>query len=137
MTNHQSYPSILSFTSTVAKTATEELVSTIVSAADDRKAANIVVLKVSEICYLTDYLVIVSGFSRTQVKAIADAVEEKVAQILSRTPQHIEGKTEASWILQDYGDVILHIFLPSEREFYNLEAFWGHGERVTISLEDK
>lgn len=106
---------------------------TIAEAADARKAADIVLLRVAEVSYLTEYFVIATGFSKTQVRAISDAIEEKVEQMFNKQPQRIAGKTEASWIIQDYGAVIVHIFLPQEREFYNLEAFWGHAERLDFA----
>ncbi|EAZ91711.1 ribosome silencing factor [Crocosphaera chwakensis] len=111
----------------------QNLALTIAQAADDRKASDITILKVTEVSYLTDYFVIVTGFSRTQVKAIADAIEEKVYQTHQQVPKQTEGKNDGNWILQDFGDVIVHIFLPEEREFYNLEAFWGHAERLEFS----
>lgn len=111
----------------------QNLALTIAQAADDRKGDDIAILKVTEISYLTDYFVIVTGFSRTQVKAIAAAIEEKVYQTHQQVPRQTEGKNDGNWILQDFGDVIVHIFLPEEREFYNLEAFWGHAERLEFS----
>jgi ribosome-associated protein len=102
----------------------------IAQAADDRKAADITVLKITSVSYLSDYLVIATGFSKTQVRAISDAIQEKVEETCHRYPLRVEGKKEGSWVLQDYGDAIVHIFLPQEREFYNLEAFWGHAERI-------
>lgn len=112
---------------------TELLAQTIAQAADEKKAAEITILKTTHISYVADYLVIATGFSRTQLRAIAEAIEEKVAEICHKTPLRVEGRGESSWILQDYGDVIVHLFLPEEREFYNLEAFWGHAERVEFS----
>jgi ribosome-associated protein len=109
------------------------LVTTIAQAAEDRKAEDIVILKVTEVSYLTDYFVIITGFSRTQVKAIAEAIEETVNETLQLLPTQTEGKKDGNWILQDFGDVIVHIFLPEEREFYDLEAFWGHAERLEFS----
>ncbi|XTZ20743.1 MAG: ribosome silencing factor [cyanobacterium endosymbiont of Rhopalodia fuxianensis] len=111
----------------------QNLIFAIVEAADDRKADNIVVLKVTEISYLSDYFIIATGFSTTQVKAIADAIEDKVNQTCRQFPLRIEGKRQGTWILQDYGNVIVHILLPEEREFYNLEAFWGHAKRIELS----
>lgn len=116
-------------------TDSEKLARTIAEAADDRKAADIVLLKVVEISYLTDYFVIATGFSRTQVRAIADSIEEKVEKEFGRHPLRVEGKAEGSWIVQDYGNAIAHILLPQEREFYNLEAFWGHAERIVFQSE--
>lgn len=105
----------------------------IAEAASDRKAGDILLLKVADVCYLADYFVVVTGYSRVQVRAIADAIEEKLKQESQRRPLRVEGKSEASWVAQDYGEVIVHIMLPKEREFYNLEAFWGHAERIEFS----
>ncbi|MCW6035588.1 ribosome silencing factor [Spirulina subsalsa FACHB-351] len=114
---------------------TQRLVTTIVQAADDRKAADILALKVTEVSFLADYFILASGFSRTQVRAIADSIEEKVATTWHRHPTQVEGKGENNWIVLDYGEVIAHIMLPTEREFYNLEAFWGHAVRVDLPPE--
>ncbi len=111
----------------------QKLARTIALAASDRKASNILILEVTEICYLADYFVIVTGFSKTQLKAIAQTIEEKVYQEYNETPKHSEGKRNSNWILQDFGDVITHIFLPEEREFYNLEAFWNNARRLELS----
>ncbi|NES93632.1 ribosome silencing factor [Okeania sp. SIO2B9] len=114
---------------------TLELTSTIVNAALDRKGDNIVVIKVSEVSYLADYFVIITGYSNVQVRAISQAIAQKVEQDRELYPLGVEGQNESSWILMDYGDVIVHILKPEEREFYNLEAFWSHAEKVdTLSL---
>lgn len=110
--------------------ASEKLALELAEAADDKKAADIILLKVAEVSYLTDYFVIATGFSKTQIRAIAEAIEVKIAEKFQREPIRVEGKTEGNWILQDYGDVIVHLFLPEDREYYNLEAFWGHAERI-------
>jgi ribosome-associated protein len=110
------------------------LAMTIAQAADDRKGADIVLLDVSDVSYLTDYFVIVTGFSNVQVRAIARSIEDMVSEKLHRLPRQAEGQTDGNWILMDYGDAIVHIFMPEEREFYNLEAFWGHAKRIPFSL---
>lgn len=109
-----------------------QLARTIAEAADDRKAGDIVLLQVAEVSYLTDYFAIATGFSKTQVRAICDAIETKVETDLQRRPLRTEGKSEGVWILLDYGDAIAHIMMPAEREFYNLEAFWGHAQRINF-----
>jgi ribosome-associated protein len=108
----------------------KDLAWSIASAADDKKAAEIVLLNVANVSYLADYFVIVTGFSRTQLKAISDEVETQIAERYHRLPERSSGKSEGGWLVQDYGDVIVHIFLPDEREYYNLETFWGHAERI-------
>ncbi|USR89520.1 ribosome silencing factor [Phormidium yuhuli AB48] len=110
-----------------------QLVVAAVQGAEDRKGDNIIVLRVEEVSYLADYFIIVTGFSRVQVRAIAQAVQAQVELDLERSPVRVEGLSEGIWVLQDYGDVLVHILMPEEREFYNLEAFWGHAERIDIS----
>jgi ribosome-associated protein len=112
----------------------QELAWKIAETADDKKAADIAILQVEDVSYLTDYFVIATGFSKIQVKAIADAIEEKMVEQFQLNPVRIEGKTEGNWIVQDFGEVIVHLFLPSEREYYNLEAFWGHAKRIEFSV---
>ncbi len=119
-------------------TSTEDsrsLALSIAEAADDRKAEDIILLGVADVSYLSDYFVIVTGFSPAQLRAISESIQERVEQEWQRQPIRTEGKAEGSWILHDYGDVIVHIFLPQEREFYNLEAFWGHAERIDYSTK--
>jgi ribosome-associated protein len=117
--------------------SSRELALTIAEAADDRKGADIVILQVEGVSYLTDYFVIVTGFSSVQVRAIYRAIEDQVEQVWQRYPIRVEGQAEGSWIVQDYGDVIVHIFMPQEREFYNLEAFWGHAEQIQFSAPNR
>jgi len=115
--------------------SSHELMMTTVRAAIERKGANIVALDVSEVSFIADYFTIVTGFSRVQVRAIAQAIEAEVEEKLDRLPLRKEGLAEGNWALLDYGDEIVHVLLPDEREFYNLEAFWGHAERVELPAE--
>ncbi|BAZ81292.1 MAG: ribosome silencing factor [Sphaerospermopsis kisseleviana] len=115
----------------------EKLAITIAEAGSERKAGEILLLKVADVSYLSDYFVMMTGYSRVQVRAIAAAIEEKVETNLQRRPLRTEGKAEGSWVLQDYGDVIVHIMMPKEREFYNLEAFWIHAERISLPNSDQ
>ncbi len=110
--------------------AAKALALAIAEAADDRKAGNITILQTGDISYLADYFVIVTGFSNVQVRAIATSIEGAIQEQFARLPLRTEGTREGRWVLQDYGDVIVHIFMPDDREFYDLEAFWGHAERV-------
>lgn len=107
-----------------------QLAFTIAEAADDRKGADISILDVGEVSYLADYFVVVTGFSQVQVRAIARGIEDKVQEVWNIAPLRTEGKAEGSWVLHDYGDVIVHIFMPQERQYYNLEAFWGHAQHL-------
>ncbi|MGC8713392.1 MAG: ribosome silencing factor [Leptodesmis sp.] len=101
-----------------------------IRAAEERKAGDIALLRVTEVSLLADYFVIVTGYSKVQVRAIANSVADKLEEEMRRAPLHTEGMAEATWVLQDYGDVIVHTLMPNERDFYDLEAFWGHAERV-------
>ncbi len=109
------------------------LILTAAQAADDRKAVDIVLLQVSEVCYLADYFAIVTGFSNVQVRAISQAIADQVEEEWGRLPLRTQGLSDASWVVMDYGDAIIHIMKPQEREFYNLEAFWGHADRIDFS----
>jgi ribosome-associated protein len=111
----------------------QELALQVADAAADKKAADIVLLNVSEVSYLADYFVIITGFSRAQLNAISESIEERLEEKYNLLPARISGRREGGWIVQDYTDVIVHIFLPEEREYYNLEAFWGHAERHEFS----
>jgi ribosome-associated protein len=111
-----------------------QLALTIAHAADERKGDDIIILRVSDVSPLADYFVIVTGFSKVQVRAIARTVEDKVLESLQRKPVRIEGQGEGTWVLADYADVIFHVMMPQEREFYNLEAFWGHAERISLDV---
>lgn len=114
-----------------------ELAINIAQVASDRKAGEIILLNVAEVSYLADYFVMVTGYSRVQVRAIAQAIEANVEQLWQRRPLRTEGQADGTWVLKDYGDVMVHIMMPKEREFYNLEAFWGHAERVDFSPSDE
>ncbi|AFZ19253.1 iojap-like ribosome-associated protein [Allocoleopsis franciscana PCC 7113] len=127
-------PSTLVSTNTQAQDMSKGLALTIAEAADDRKAGDIVILRVGDVSYLADFFVIVTGYSKAQVRAISQAIEHKVEMEWERRSLRTEGVAESSWILQDYGEVIVHILLPQEREFYNLEAFWGHAEQIEFQV---
>jgi len=103
-----------------------------VQALDAKKASDITLLKVSDLTVLSDYFVICSGTSSTQVRALADAVEEAFEKI-NLHPLSREGKDGLNWILLDYGDFIVHVFYQETRAFYNLEKLWDDAEKIDIS----
>ncbi|MDR1701763.1 MAG: ribosome silencing factor [Sporomusaceae bacterium] len=105
------------------------LAKDIANAADDKKARDIVILDIASISPVTDYFIICSASSDTQTKAIADNIEEKLAE-KDILPLHKEGYREGHWVLLDYGDAIVHIFLEEERQFYNLEKLWSDAKPV-------
>ncbi len=102
----------------------KKLALSIASAADDKKAADILLLNMEKLSPMTDYFVICSARNTTQVQAIADNIEDKLAEKDIQL-MHKEGFTEGRWILLDYGDCVAHVFLEAERSFYNLEQLWA------------
>ena len=81
---------------------------------------------------ITDYFVICHGSSGTQVSAICDSVEDTAIRDAGRKPQHIEGLENSFWVLLDYGDIIVHIFLEEYRNFYSLESLWADADIETL-----
>ncbi|MDX1977861.1 MAG: ribosome silencing factor [Pseudanabaenaceae cyanobacterium bins.68] len=100
--------------------------------AADRKANDILLLAIGEVSALANYFVLTTGFSRAQIRAIATTITEQIAEQFERQPLHSSNNEDTGWILLDYGDVIVHIMMPQEREFYNLEAFWGHVTQLVL-----
>ncbi|MBQ1388455.1 MAG: ribosome silencing factor [Clostridia bacterium] len=101
-------------------------------AIDSKKGAGIKVIKVDGISSISDYFVIATGFSSTQVRALADEVEYQLKEA-GETVSHIEGHKNDSWILLDYVDVIVHVFSEEARDFYDLDKLWADGEPIDIS----
>lgn len=99
---------------------------------DAKKAQGLSVIRVEDVTVLADYFVIVTGNSSTQVRALADEVEFKLKQE-GITPGHIEGHDTHSWVVLDYYSVIIHVFDPQAREYYDLERLWADGEKLNIS----
>ena len=97
-------------------------------AALDKKAQDVVVIELSEICSFTDYFIICTGTSTRHNQTIAETIDEKLRKQGVR-PLHIEGKAEGDWILMDYVDFVVHIFTARAREFYDLERLWRAGKR--------
>jgi ribosome-associated protein len=106
-----------------------ELARRIVALAEDKKAADIVLLDLGELTTLADYFVICSGGSERQIDAIADAVADGLRAEGER-PIGREGAAASHWVLLDYGSVIVHVFTPPEREYYQLERHWAAAKTV-------
>lgn len=104
----------------------EELSKVIIKGMEEKKASNIILMDLRHIKNsVTDYFVICSGNSDTQLDAISDSIEEQVIKAGDQSPYRNEGKSSKNWILIDYVDVVAHIFLKEKREFYGLEDLWG------------
>ena len=110
----------------------EKLAELAADACDDRRATDVRLIRVDEVSSLADWLVIAGGQSDVQVRAIARSVEDRLEEDASRLPLRKEGLNEGRWALLDYGEVIVHVLMPEERGYYDLEAFWSHGESRTF-----
>ncbi len=112
----------------------QKTIQYICKALQEKKGTNIEVLHVEELTALTEYFVICSATSTTQVKALADNVEFRLKNDHGITVHHSEGFSSSSWILLDFGGVLVHVFMPDTRKFYNLENLWQDG--VSVPLEE-
>jgi ribosome-associated protein len=100
-----------------------------VEAAADKQAIDIVLLDTREVCSFADYFVICSGDSERQLSTIYDEVGHRLKQA-GVLPDHREGTIESGWLLLDFGDVIVHIFAPFERDYYQLDELWRDAKPV-------
>ena len=100
---------------------------------DSKKAQDLRALDTREITTVTDFFLIATATSHTQVKALADELDERIAEECDRTPLHREGYSSADWILLDYGDVVVHIFYQEARTFYHLEHLWADAKSLDLS----
>jgi ribosome-associated protein len=108
----------------------ESLVAVAARAASDKHGERTVVLQVGEVLAITESFVITSASNTRLVKTIADEVEEKVRAAGGRSPLRVEGLSDLSWVLIDYGDFVVHVFLDETREFYDLERLWSDAPRA-------
>ena len=98
---------------------------------DKKKAIDIIGIETKELTVMSDYFVIASGTSNTHVRALADEVDDEMKQ-LGVEVDHIEGRA-TGWILLDYNDVLVHVFQPESRQYYNIERLWNDAARVDLS----
>lgn len=120
----------------LAGASSEEIARAIADVLDSMKARDIKLLRVSDKTVMTDYFVICSGTSNTQIKALSGEVEYKLGE-RGVSPLHIEGYETGTWIAIDYAHVIVHIFSKDQREFYKLEKLWGDAGEVPLNTENK
>jgi len=99
-------------------------------AADDKKGADIVILEVGDVLAITDYFVITSASNTRLVRTIAEEVELHVKNAGGPAPTRTEGLDQLSWVLMDYGDLVVHVFLEETRRFYELERLWKDVPRL-------
>ena len=119
------------------KNETRSEVAIAVRACEEKKATDISVLQLdAQASGFTDYFVLCSGANPRQVQAIADEVDQKLSAT-GIEPKHIEGKTQAEWVLMDYVDFVVHIFSESARKFYDLERLWKTATRIQLADLEK
>ncbi|HZA89139.1 MAG TPA: ribosome silencing factor [Solirubrobacterales bacterium] len=111
----------------------EELARRVAEIADDKQAVEIVALDMRGLVSYTDFLVICTARNERQAKGIHDEVYANL-KADGLLPDHVEGEREASWVLMDYLDCILHVFVPDERDYYRLETLWGEAPRLELDL---
>lgn len=100
------------------------------NALDDKMAMDITILDIHEVSVISDYFIIASGGNPNQLKAMADAVEEALYKTGFRL-SHSEGFKTKTWILLDFGDIVVHLFNKEDREFYNIERIWGDARFIS------
>ncbi|MFD2785390.1 ribosome silencing factor [Hymenobacter rubripertinctus] len=123
--------------STLVRQDSDKLADVVVRGMQEKKASDIVVLNLKELKNaVADYFVICSASSDTQIEAIARSVEEEVEKLTGQNPWQTEGRMNREWVLLDYVDVVVHVFLRDRRKFYSLEELWGDAQ-ITYVEEDE
>lgn len=110
----------------------QEKLELIIKTLDSKRGEDIQAIKIADLTILADYFVIVNGTSNTHAKTLADEVEFQLTQ-KGEEPLRREADTGNTWIVLDYGDIIIHIFYKDTRNFYKLEGLWADGEQIDIS----
>jgi ribosome-associated protein len=108
----------------------QDLARQIVDLASEKQASDIVMLDLRKVSLLADYFVVCSGNSERQINALLDDIVDRVRESVHRRPLRREGTASSGWVLLDYGDVVVHIFAPVEREYYRLEELWSDASAV-------
>ena len=112
--------------------APQEMVLDLARYASDRKALEIVQLDLRDLISYTDFFLVCSGRTERQVKAIHDAIHQGMKSEHGLLPERVEGLSQARWVLMDYLDVVVHIFIPDARDFYRLEQLWAEAPQERI-----
>lgn len=112
-----------------------ELAKIAATAADEKKASDILALDLTGTSDVCDYFVICTVANNPMMDAVVEAIEEKVRINCGEKPLSIEGRARSSWVLVDYGAVVIHVFREEARDFYRLERLWGDAPHVRLDLE--
>lgn len=120
------------FAASASSTGVEARAVAVVAAraGDDKKADGVTVLDLTPLSDVCDYFVIMSASNARLVDAVVDEIEERVAKTCGEHPFSIEGRDNRTWILMDYGSVVVHVFTPEARDYYRLERLWGDARTV-------
>ena len=111
----------------------EEVIKQIIEGVQEKKGKEIVVVDMLELGNsICDYFVICQGNSPTQVSAIADSIADMVRENCGRKPYAIDGLRNAQWVAMDYGDILVHVFLPDVRKFYDIEHLWADAKLTVV-----
>ena len=110
----------------------KSLVLMAAKACDDKKAKDIKIIKIDKVSFISEWILIAEGLSDVQVRSITNSVEGELREKGKIEPLRKEGISEAKWALLDYGDLIVNIFQPEIRKFYDLESFWSNGDYLTF-----
>ena len=122
--------------STLVRQDSDTLADLVIRGMQDKKASDIVVLNLKELKNaVADYFIICSANSDTQLDAVARSVEEEIEKVTGESPWQTEGRTNREWVLLDYVDVVVHVFLRDRRKFYALEELWGDANISYIEAE--
>ncbi|GAB5493274.1 MAG: ribosome silencing factor [Phototrophicaceae bacterium] len=112
-----------------------ELARHVVDVVEDRKAEDIVLLDLRPDTVIADFFVIASGNSERQLRALMDYVKEDVKENLSELPFSMAGTPDSGWIVIDYGDVVVHLFSATQRDYYDIEGLWSKSGNVLLSIQ--
>ncbi len=115
---------------------TEQLIAEVAAAASDALAENVVGIDVTGVLPFSDAFVIVTADNLRHLRGVKSAIQDEVHAALGRSPR-IEGEESSDWLLLDYGDVVVHIFLPESRDYYALDSLWGRSPRLDLNLGAK
>ena len=113
----------------MAKLNTDEKLKLVTEAIEEHKGENLQIIDLRERTLIADYFVVVSGTSNVHMRAIVDGVVKKFKDQRQKRPS-VEGTAKARWVLLDIGDVVVHVFAPEEREFYDIESLWKQLEET-------
>ena len=109
----------------------KELVLIAAKACDLKKAKDIKLININKVSFISDWILIAEGLSDVQVRSITKSVEDELKELAQLEPLRKEGILEGKWSLLDYGDLLVNIFQPEYRKYYDLEGFWSNGENLT------